>query len=147
MPLKLFNFRLLVTVPTRTDNDVALYNSITNGEDSDGGTRSSWEDDYPDYYEDSDPMGDGDGSRWDSFSDIKEYSDDSKIPVCHTHRSLPLLLVVTVMLKGCSCEQHATGTLSITPSLSILTASISALSLSLPLSIHSWDMERWEGQT
>ena len=97
----LSHFRLLVTVPTRTDNDVALYNSITNGEDGGGGGRSSWEDDYPDYYDDTDPMGDGDESRWDSFSDVKEYSDDSKIPVCHTHSSFPHVLVVNVMLTGC----------------------------------------------
>ena len=69
-------------MPTRTDNDVALYNSITNDEDGDG--ISAWEDDYPDYYEDVDSIGDGDDSRWDSFSDIKEYSDDSKFPVCQT---------------------------------------------------------------
>ena len=83
-----FRFRLLVTVPTRTDNDVALYNSITN--DEDGGGIGAWEDDYPDYYEDVDPIGDGDDSRWDSFSDIKEYSDDSKFPVCQTF--FPLLI-------------------------------------------------------
>ena len=93
----LSNFRLLVTVPTRTDNEVALYNSITNDEDGGGGSSNSWEDDYPDYYDDSDPMGDGDESRWDSFSDIKEYSDDSKIPVRPIPSPLPDVFVVNVM--------------------------------------------------
>ena len=90
-------FRLLVTVPTRTDNDVALYNSITNGEDGGDGSNSAWEDDYPDYYEDSDHVGEGDESRWDSFSDIKEYSDDSNIPVGRACSSLPHMIVVNVL--------------------------------------------------